>query len=154
MREAVIVSTARTPIGKAYCGSFNHTQAQTLGGHAIAAAVARSGIDPAEIDDVIMGAAMQQGATGGNIARQSALRAGLPVSVAGMRRAHAKGGCIGQVVALDDGDAGEILGQDPRTEQSRNAAANDDGVAGLIVGLSCRDIHTLLLLANQVGDSL
>jgi acetyl-CoA C-acetyltransferase len=84
MREAVIVSTARTPIGKAYCGSFNHTQAQTLGGHAIAAAVARSGIDPAEIDDVIMGAAMQQGATGGNIARQSALRAGLPVSVAGM----------------------------------------------------------------------
>jgi acetyl-CoA C-acetyltransferase len=84
MREAVIVSTARTPIGKAYRGSFNHTQAQTLGGHAIAAAVARSGIDTAEIDDVIMGAAMQQGATGGNIARQSALRAGLPVSVAGM----------------------------------------------------------------------
>ena len=84
MREAVIVSTARTPIGKAYRGSFNNTQAQTLGGHAIAAAVARSGVDPTEIDDVIMGAAMQQGATGGNIARQSALRAGLPVSVAGM----------------------------------------------------------------------
>lgn len=84
MREAVIVSTARTPIRKAYRGSFNNTQAQTLGGHTIAAAVARSGVDPTEIDDVIMGSAMQQGATGGNIARQSALRAGLPVSVAGM----------------------------------------------------------------------
>src|SRR5882724_11324359 len=84
MRDAVIVSTARTPIGKAYRGAFNNTQAQTLGGHAIAAAVARAGVEPAEVDDVIMGAAMQQGATGGNIARQSALRAGLPVSVSGM----------------------------------------------------------------------
>ncbi|MGY4408207.1 acetyl-CoA C-acyltransferase [Bradyrhizobium sp. USDA 3315] len=84
MREAVIVSTARTPIGKAYRGSFNNTQAQTLGGHAIAAAVARAGVDPQEIDDVIMGAAMQQGCTSGNVARQSALRAGLPVTVAGM----------------------------------------------------------------------
>lgn len=84
MREAVIVSTARTPIGKAYRGSFNNTQAQTLGGHAIAAAVARAGVDAREIDDVILGAAMQQGSTSGNIARQAALRAGLPVSVAGM----------------------------------------------------------------------
>jgi len=84
MREAVIVSTARTPIGKAFRGAFNNTQAQTLGGHAIAAAVARAGIDPAEIGDVVMGAAMQQGSTGGNVARQAALRAGLPVTVAGM----------------------------------------------------------------------
>ncbi len=82
MREAVIVSTARTPIGKAYRGAFNNTQAQALGGHAIAAAVARAGIDPAEIEDVIMGCAAQQGSQGSNVARQSALRAGLPTSVA------------------------------------------------------------------------
>ena len=84
MREAVIVSVARTPIGKAYRGAFNHTQAQTLGGHAIASAVERAGIDPAEVEDVVMGAAMQQGSTSYNIGRQCALRAGLPTSVAGM----------------------------------------------------------------------
>lgn len=83
MREAVIVSTARTAIGKAYRGAYNDTQAQALGGHAIQHAVARAGIDPAEVDDVVMGAALQQGSTGTNIARQSALRAGLPVTVAG-----------------------------------------------------------------------
>ena len=84
MREAVIVSTARTPIGKAYRGAFNDTQGQALGAHAIAEAVKRAGIDPAEIGDVVMGAALQQGSTGGNVARQAALRAGLPHSVAGM----------------------------------------------------------------------
>jgi acetyl-CoA C-acetyltransferase len=84
MREAVIVSTARTPIGKAYRGALNNTPAPTLGGHAIAQAVARAGVDPAEIDDVILGAALQQGSQGGNVARQCALRAGLPVTVAGM----------------------------------------------------------------------
>lgn len=84
MREAVIVSVARTPIGKAYRGSFNDTQGQALGGHAIAEAVKRAGIDPASVDDVIMGCAMQQGSTGLNVARQALLRAGLPVSVPGM----------------------------------------------------------------------
>ena len=84
MREAVIVSTARTPIGRAYRGAFNDTQAQTLGGHAIEHAVKRAGVDPAEIDDVVIGAAMQQGSTTMNVARQAALRAGLPTSVAGM----------------------------------------------------------------------
>ena len=84
MREAVIVSTARTPIGKAYRGAFNDTQAQALGGHAIRHAVERARIDPAEIDDVVMGAALQQGSTGQNTARQCAMRAGLPTSVAGM----------------------------------------------------------------------
>jgi acetyl-CoA acetyltransferase len=84
MREAVIVSTARTPIGRAYRGAFNDTQAQQLGGHAIRHAVARAGIDPAEIEDVVMGAALQQGSTGTNIARQCALAAGLNVSTAGM----------------------------------------------------------------------
>jgi acetyl-CoA C-acetyltransferase len=81
MREAVIVSTARTPIGKAYRGAFNDTQAQALGGHVIAEAVRRAGIDPAEVDDVVMGCALQQGSQGFNVARQSALRGGLPNSV-------------------------------------------------------------------------
>ena len=84
MREAVIVSTARTPIGKAYRGAFNDTQAQTLGGHAIANALQRASVDPGEVDDVVMGAALQQGSEGGNVARQALLRAGLPTSVAGM----------------------------------------------------------------------
>jgi acetyl-CoA C-acetyltransferase len=84
MREAVIVSTARTPIGKAYRGAFNDTPAQTLGGHAITAALGRAGVAGGEIDDVVMGAALQQGATSYNVARQCALRAGLPTSVAGM----------------------------------------------------------------------
>ncbi|MEM9330872.1 MAG: acetyl-CoA C-acyltransferase [Pseudomonadota bacterium] len=84
MRSAVIVSTARTPIGKAYRGAFNDTQAQALGGHAIQHAVARAGVDKAEIDDVTMGAAIQQGSTHLNTARQCALRAGLPTSVAAM----------------------------------------------------------------------
>jgi len=84
MRRAVIVSTARTPIGRAYRGAFNDTQAQALAGHAIAEAVKRAGVDPGEIDDVIIGAAVQQGSQGYNIARQAAMRAGLPATVAAM----------------------------------------------------------------------
>ena len=84
MRQAVIVSTARTPIGKAYRGAFNDTSAQQLAGLAIAEAVRRAAVHPGEVGDVVLGCAMQQGSTGGNIARQSALRAGLPVTVAGM----------------------------------------------------------------------
>jgi len=84
MRSAVIVSTARTPIGKAYRGAFNDTQAQEIGGHAIAHAVERAGVDKDEIDDVIIGAAIQQGSTHMNTARQCALRAGLPTSVSAM----------------------------------------------------------------------
>ena len=84
MREAVIVSTARTPIGKAYRGAFNNTEAPTLGGHAVKHAVERAGIDPAEVEDVIMGCALPQGSQGANVARQIALAAGLPVTTAGM----------------------------------------------------------------------
>jgi len=83
-REAVIVSTARTPIGRAYRGAFNDTQAQQLGAHAVRHAVARAGIDPAEVEDVVMGAALQQGSTSQNVARQIALAAGLPATVPGM----------------------------------------------------------------------
>jgi acetyl-CoA C-acetyltransferase len=84
MREAVIVSTARTPIGKAYRGSFNNTEAPTLGGHAVRHAVDRAGLDPAEVEDVMMGCALPQGTQGQNIGRQIALAAGLPVTTAGM----------------------------------------------------------------------
>lgn len=84
MREAVIVSTARTPIGKAYRGAFNNTEAPTLGGHAVRHAVERAGLESAEVDDVLMGCAMPQGTQGQNIARQIALSAGLPVTTAGM----------------------------------------------------------------------
>ncbi|HEY0234598.1 MAG TPA: acetyl-CoA C-acyltransferase [Afipia sp.] len=84
MTDAVIVSTARTPIGKAYRGALNNTEGATLLGHAIAEAVKRAGIDPSEVEDVAMGAALQQGTTGMNIARKALLRAGLPASVAGV----------------------------------------------------------------------
>tara|TARA_R110000787_G_scaffold127036_11_gene238337 strand:+ start:3600 stop:4796 length:1197 start_codon:yes stop_codon:yes gene_type:complete len=84
MRDAVIVSTARTPIGKAYRGAFNNTTPQALSAHAISHAVQRAGVDPSEISDVVWGSALQQGHQAGNIARQAALRAGLPVTVAGM----------------------------------------------------------------------
>lgn len=81
MRDAVIVSVARTPIGRAYKGAFNATGGATLGSHSLRAAVERAGIEGGEVDDVVWGAALQQGAQAGNIARQVALRAGLPVTV-------------------------------------------------------------------------
>ncbi len=84
MREVVIVSTARTPIGKAYRGAFNATPAPTLAGHVIRAAVERAQIEPGEIDDVVIGCALPQGCQAPNIGRLAALRAGLPVTVSGM----------------------------------------------------------------------
>ena len=84
MTDAVIVSTARTALAKSWRGSFNMTHGATLGGHVVKAAVERAGIDPAEVEDVIMGCATPEGATGSNIARQIALRAGLPVTAAGV----------------------------------------------------------------------
>ena len=84
MSNAVIVSTARTPLAKSWKGSFNMTHGATLGGHAVQHAVQRAGIDPASVDDVIIGCATPEGATGSNIARQIALRAGLPITTSGM----------------------------------------------------------------------
>ena len=83
MNEAVIVSTARTPIGKAYKGAFNNTHGATLAGHAVKKAVEVAGIDPLLVEDCLIGCAMPEGATGGNIARQIAIRGGLPVTTAG-----------------------------------------------------------------------
>jgi len=84
MKQAVIVSTARTGLAKSFRGSFNMTHGAAMGGHAVEHAVARSGLDPAQIEDVLMGCATPEGATGGNIARQIALRAGLPVTASGV----------------------------------------------------------------------
>ncbi|MER5669657.1 acetyl-CoA C-acyltransferase [Pseudonocardia alni] len=84
MREAVVVSTARTPIGKAHRGTLSDTTGPRMAAHAVAEAVRRAGLDGGEVEDVILGCAMQEGTTGYNIARQTALRAGLPVSVPGM----------------------------------------------------------------------
>jgi len=84
MTNAVIVSTARTPLAKSWKGAFNMTHVATLGGHAVQHAVARAGIEAAEVEDVIMGCATPEGATGANIARQIALKAGLPISVSGL----------------------------------------------------------------------
>lgn len=108
MREAVIVSVARTPIGRAYKGAFNNTGGVELAAHAVRAAVARSGVDPAEIEDVVLGCAMPEGSTGHNIARQAALRAGLPIQVAGMTVQRAcSSGLMGIATAakqiIDDG---------------------------------------------------
>ncbi len=84
MTDAVIVSTARTPLCKSWRGALNMTHGATLGGHAVKAAVERAKLDPAEVEDVIMGCANPEGATGGNIARQIAMRAGMPVTVSGL----------------------------------------------------------------------
>ncbi len=84
MRDAVIVSTARTPIGRAYRGAFNMTHGAELGGHVIKHAVARAKIEPGEVEDVILGCGLPERATGTNIARQAAIRAGLPVTTGGM----------------------------------------------------------------------
>lgn len=84
MKDAVIVSTARTPIAKAYRGGFNNLSGASLGAASVTEAVRRAGIEPGQIEDVIMGSALQQGTTGANIARQIALRAGLPVTTSGM----------------------------------------------------------------------
>src|SRR5438094_2331385 len=84
MADAVIVSTARTPIGKAYRGAFNNTHGGDLAGHVIKHAVERAKLDPKEVEDVILGTAMPEGATGSNVARVGALRAGLPVTTSGV----------------------------------------------------------------------
>ena len=84
MREALIVSTARTPIGRAYRGAFNNTMSPTMAGHVLKNAVSRAGLEGDEVEDVIMGSALQQGTQSSNVARMAVLRAGLPDSVPAM----------------------------------------------------------------------
>ena len=85
MTHAVIVSTARTPLAKSWKGAFNQTHGATLGGHAVQHAISRAGLQPDEVEDVMIGCAFPEGATGNNIARQIALRAGCPVRVPASR---------------------------------------------------------------------
>lgn len=161
MREAVIVSVARTPIGRAYKGTFNNTAAQTLAGLAIAEAVRRSGIDPAEVDDVITGAALQQGSQGFNIARQAALRAGLPTSVAGMSldRQCASGLMAiataakqiivdGMQVAIGSGVESISLVQNEHMNQHR---ANDPALIERIPKLYMAMLETAEIVAQRYG---
>ena len=162
MRSAVIVSTARTPIGRAFRGAFNDTQPQALAGHAIAEAVKRAGVDPAEIDDVIIGAAMQQGAQGSNVARQSALRAGLPDSVAAMSVDRQ---CSSGMMAIATA-AKQIMHDDMQiaigggvesislvqTDAMNRTAAHDPELMAHVPGLYMTMIETAELVAERYGD--
>lgn len=161
MREAVIVSTARTPIGKAYRGAFNDTQGQALAGHAIAAAVERAGVDPAEVDDVVLGSALPEGSTGLNTARQSALRAGLPTSVAGMTvdRQCASGLMAiaiaakqivadGMTVAVGGGVESISLVQGPHQNRHR---ADDPWLAEHVPSIYLPMLHTAEIVADRYG---
>jgi acetyl-CoA C-acetyltransferase len=163
MREAVIIATARTPIGKAYRGAFNDTQGQAIAGHAIAAAVERAGIDAAEIDDVVFGCALQQGSTGYNIARQAALRAGLPDSVAGMSvdRQCASGLMAIATAAkeiIDDGMSVTIGGGVEsislvQNEHRNGFRAGDPELIAKVPALYMAMIETAELVADRYGVS-
>jgi acetyl-CoA C-acetyltransferase len=163
MRSAVIVSTARTPIGRAYRGAFNGTQSQALGGHVIANAINRAGIDPVEVEDVVMGAAVQQGSQGFNIARQASLRAGLPDSVAGMSvdRQCASGLMTiataakqiindGMQITVGGGLESISLTQTDATNRSRG---QDPDLVGRIPGLYMAMIETAELVADRYNIS-
>lgn len=162
-REAVIVSTARTPIGKAYRGAFNNTTAPMLGGHVIRAVVDRAGIDPAEVDDVVIGAAQQQGTSGNNVARHAALRAGLPDSVAAMsvdRKCSSGLMAIataakyivhdGAPVAIGGGLESISLVQNDKVNRYR---AWDEWILNHATGLTSSMIETAELVAERYGVS-
>ncbi|MEZ5111736.1 MAG: acetyl-CoA C-acyltransferase [Microbacteriaceae bacterium] len=161
MREAVIVSTARTPIGRAGRGAFNDTDGQELIGHAIKHAVERSGVDPAEVEDVLIGNAIQRGTTGGNIARQGLLRAGLPTSVPGMSIDRmCSSGLMGIATAAKEiitdgfqvtvGGGVESVSLIPsaKGERSRNAWL-EENIAGIYMPM----LNTAEIVAERYGVS-
>lgn len=163
MREAVIVSVARTPIGKAHRGAFNNTQGQELAGHAIAEAVKRAGIDGKDVEDVIMGCALQQGSTGGNIGRQAAMRAGLPVTVPGMSvDRQCSSGLMaiataakqiindGMQVAIGGGVESISLVQNDKMNRFRAA---DPGIVTKLPQLYMTMIETAEIVADRYGVS-
>ncbi|WP_432843101.1 acetyl-CoA C-acyltransferase [Dactylosporangium sp. CA-092794] len=163
MRQAVIVSTARTPIGKAYRGAFNDTSAQELAGHAVSAAVARAGLDGAEVEDVVLGCAMQEGTSGFNIGRQAALRAGLPETVPGMAvdRQCASGlmaiATAAKQVVVDGMDvvvAGGVESISLVQNEHRNGHRGTDGWLGTNrPGLYLPMLHTAEIVAERYGVS-
>ena len=138
MTSALIVSTARTPLAKSWKGAFNMTHGATLGGHAVKAAVERAGIDGALVDDVIMGCATPEGATGRNNARQIALRAGLPITTSGMtiNRFCSSGlqtiATAAQRIIAGEGDGVEA----GRAEAVDRAAGDGNGQVGPESGLA------------------
>ena len=163
MREAVIVATARTPIGRAYRGAFNDTQPQRLAGHAIAEAVRRAGLEGSEVEDVLMGAALQQGAQGNNVARQAALAAGLPVTVAAMSldRQCASGLMAiataakqivedGQQIAVGGGVESISLVQNERMNTHRR---KDPALVARIPGIYMTMLETAEIVADRYGIS-
>jgi acetyl-CoA C-acetyltransferase len=162
-REAVIVATARTPIGKAYRGAFNDTDATTMGGHVVAEAVRRAGVDPAEVDDVVFGCAVQQGTTGQNIARFAALRAGLPDSVAGMTIDRACSSGLMAVAAaakhiIVDGAAVTIGGGIESVSLVMNERLNYDRMGDAwqrehVPGMATSMIETAEIVAERYGIS-
>ena len=162
-REAVIVSTARTPIGRAYRGAFRDTSAQELAGHAVAAAVARAGLEGGEVEDVVLGCAMQEGSAGFNVARQAALRAGLPVSVAGMSvdRQCASGlmavSIAAKQVVVDGMDVVVGGGVESislvQNEHHNDFRAQDPWLAERAAGVYLPMLHTAEIVAERYGVS-
>jgi acetyl-CoA C-acetyltransferase len=163
VRQTVLVSYARTPIGRAYRGSFTNTPAQTLAGHAITHAVLRAGLAPEEIDDVILGAALQQGSQGMNLARQAALRAGLPAAVPGMTvDRQCASGLMAIVMGarmIEGGDADIIVAGGAESvslvqNQHFNAhRAQDPWLKANVPGLYNSMLETAELVASRYGIS-
>jgi acetyl-CoA C-acetyltransferase len=159
MREAVIVSTARTGIAKAYRGSLNYTHGAPLGGHVISHAVERAGIDPGEIEDIIFGVGAQEGAMGGNITRQAALRGGLPTSVAAstVNRFCSSGlqaiSFAAQRIIVDGADAMVSGGMESisltRNEHTNTHMTNDKVLEEKIPGIYYSMIHTAEIVADR-----
>lgn len=163
MRQTVLVSFARSPIGRAYKGSFQDTPAQTLAGHAITHAVQRAGLGPGEIEDVILGTALQQGSQGMNLARQAALRAGLPVTVPGMTVDRQ---CASGLMAIalgarmiEGGDADIVVAGGAESvslvqNQHFNAhRAQDPWLKANVPGLYSSMLDTAELVASRYGIS-
>jgi acetyl-CoA C-acetyltransferase len=163
VREAVIVSTARTPIGKAYRGAFNNTQPQELVGHVIKEAVARAGVEGGEVDDVVFGCALQQGAQGMNVARQGSLRAGLPTSVAAqtMDRQCSSGlmaiATAAKQIVVDGMDVAVGGGVESislvQNEHMNIYRAFDDDLVAMTPGIYAAMIETAEVVADRYGVS-
>lgn len=161
MRDAVIVAAARTPIGRAYRGAFNATKGPTLGSHAIAEAVRRAGLDGGEVDDLIWGAAVQQGSQAGSIGRNAALRAGLPVSVSGMsvNRQCASGlmalSIAANQVVLDQMDIVVAGGQESisTVQVPQNFSDKDDELIDLVPNAYMPMLQTAEVVGARYGIS-
>ncbi|WP_417517422.1 acetyl-CoA C-acyltransferase [Minwuia sp.] len=163
MNEAVIVSTARTPIGKAFRGAFNNTGGAEMGGHVVKHAVERAGIDGAEVEDVLMGCANPEGTTGGNIARQIALRAGLPVTVPGatVNRFCSSGlqtiAMAAQRVIADEADVLVAGGLESvslvQTEHANRYRSKDEWLEKTHPGIYYSMIQTAEVVANRYNVS-